>query len=328
MTHDTTNKDGLPIRTGDKVGLAAAMDKDGATSVHDEKMPTWGWFKHASGKLKPFNLLESRDFHERVEDAEIQAGKDYYEAHRVATEAEHSRMRQMGFDPNEIEAFQKPYIDAAAHEARAKGHTSPATGNEPYRGAEEGEMRADGDTADRRFILDREGNRYDEPSHDKLLGQTEVVIAKRSKGPGFAVIDPNSGWIFARGATRIAATKKAEKMADDMGRPRLKERFEKQPALSQQQLREKYKHIHPEAQIAVIVKDETPDAPEDTKMPLIPGKSPEAISKNIAELHGGKTFAHTSEKFGKDKANKQAVAIALSKARATPKRNSIAFGSS
>ncbi|MGP8269117.1 MAG: hypothetical protein ACLQLH_03540 [Terracidiphilus sp.] len=49
-------------------------------------------------------------------------------------------------------------------------------------------------------------------------------------------------------------------------------------------------------------------------MPLIPGKSNAVVGKNIAELHTGKTFAHTKAKFGKDKANKQAVAIALDKA--------------
>lgn len=48
-------------------------------------------------------------------------------------------------------------------------------------------------------------------------------------------------------------------------------------------------------------------------MPLLPGKK--NIGKNIKELHTGKTFAHTSKKFGKAKANKQAIAIALSEAR-------------
>ena len=50
-------------------------------------------------------------------------------------------------------------------------------------------------------------------------------------------------------------------------------------------------------------------------MPLTKGKSKKTVSKNISELHGGKTFAHTAKKFGKDKANKQAVAIALNTAR-------------
>lgn len=49
-------------------------------------------------------------------------------------------------------------------------------------------------------------------------------------------------------------------------------------------------------------------------MPLFEGKSKKVISKNIGELHGGKTYAHTRAKFGEKKANAQAVAIAFSKA--------------
>ena len=49
-------------------------------------------------------------------------------------------------------------------------------------------------------------------------------------------------------------------------------------------------------------------------MPLKSGKSKKTISKNISEFHGGKTFAKTAKKFGKAKANKQAVAVAFSKA--------------
>jgi len=50
-------------------------------------------------------------------------------------------------------------------------------------------------------------------------------------------------------------------------------------------------------------------------MPLKGGKSKATVSKNISELHGGKTYAHTKRKFGKKKADRQAVAIALNKAR-------------
>ncbi len=52
-------------------------------------------------------------------------------------------------------------------------------------------------------------------------------------------------------------------------------------------------------------------------MPLKPGKSQAIISENIGELHSGNTYAKTSAKFGKKKADKQAVAIALSTARHT-----------
>lgn len=54
-------------------------------------------------------------------------------------------------------------------------------------------------------------------------------------------------------------------------------------------------------------------------MPLQPGKSTATISKNISEFHGGPTFKHTAEKFGKSRANKQAVAVAFSEARRTGK---------
>jgi hypothetical protein len=49
-------------------------------------------------------------------------------------------------------------------------------------------------------------------------------------------------------------------------------------------------------------------------MPLKPGKSQAIVSQNIEEFHRGETYQRTKAKFGKDKANKQAVAVALSKA--------------
>jgi hypothetical protein len=54
-------------------------------------------------------------------------------------------------------------------------------------------------------------------------------------------------------------------------------------------------------------------------MPLKKGKSKKTISSNISEFHKGKTFAHTAAKFGKAKANKQAVAVAMSQARKSGK---------
>ena len=50
-------------------------------------------------------------------------------------------------------------------------------------------------------------------------------------------------------------------------------------------------------------------------MPLKKGKSRSTVSSNISELHKGKTFSRTQRKFGKAKADKQAVAIALSQKR-------------
>jgi hypothetical protein len=50
-------------------------------------------------------------------------------------------------------------------------------------------------------------------------------------------------------------------------------------------------------------------------VPLKPGKSKAAVSSNIREFHKGKTYAKTRKKFGKKKADKQAVAVALSEKR-------------
>ena len=50
-------------------------------------------------------------------------------------------------------------------------------------------------------------------------------------------------------------------------------------------------------------------------MPLKKRKSKKVASKNIKELHKGPKFKATAKKFGKKKANKQAIAIALNKAR-------------
>jgi hypothetical protein len=50
-------------------------------------------------------------------------------------------------------------------------------------------------------------------------------------------------------------------------------------------------------------------------MPLLKGSSQKAIGENISELHTGKTYAHTKNKFGAKRANDQAIAIALDMAR-------------
>lgn len=52
-------------------------------------------------------------------------------------------------------------------------------------------------------------------------------------------------------------------------------------------------------------------------MPLKRGSSQTIIGQNIAELHGGGTYARTKRKFGKKRADKQAIAIAMEKAHKT-----------
>ena len=50
-------------------------------------------------------------------------------------------------------------------------------------------------------------------------------------------------------------------------------------------------------------------------MPLIESTSKEATRKNFEELGRGKTHSRTKKKFGKDRANKQRIAIVLSNKR-------------
>ncbi len=50
-------------------------------------------------------------------------------------------------------------------------------------------------------------------------------------------------------------------------------------------------------------------------MPMLKGGSPNTVKKNISEFHTGPTYAHTAAKFGKKRANAQAIAAALSTAR-------------
>lgn len=49
-------------------------------------------------------------------------------------------------------------------------------------------------------------------------------------------------------------------------------------------------------------------------MPLKKGSSQKTISSNISEFHKGNTYAKTKKKYGKETADKQAVAASMNKA--------------
>jgi len=59
-------------------------------------------------------------------------------------------------------------------------------------------------------------------------------------------------------------------------------------------------------------------------MPLKHGSNQQAIAANIRELHRGPQFQQTMRKFGKAKADKQAVAIALDQARRSKGKTGLA----
>ena len=54
-------------------------------------------------------------------------------------------------------------------------------------------------------------------------------------------------------------------------------------------------------------------------MPLSKGKSNKAVSARFHEFRRGKTYARTAKKFGKARANKQLVAVALGDRRGKTK---------
>jgi len=54
-------------------------------------------------------------------------------------------------------------------------------------------------------------------------------------------------------------------------------------------------------------------------MPMRKGKSRRVVSQNIREFHTGKTYARTKAKFGKETADRQAIAAALETRRRSMK---------
>lgn len=54
-------------------------------------------------------------------------------------------------------------------------------------------------------------------------------------------------------------------------------------------------------------------------MPLMSGRSQRIISKNIAEMHKGPSYAKVKRRHGKATADKMAIAAAYAKARKSKK---------
>lgn len=231
--HETTeNADGLPMAEGANVPLAAGVDADDPkTTVHDASIPA-----ELETSKGLFDLRGSHDFHERVEYALMGAGLSYDDAHRLATEAEHKRQRDLGFDPNEIEKLAEPFIDAAAHRAKADGYAvHPTLDMQPYR---DSEVEPGEDAPDTRKYYDRDGNEYWDPGEYKALGKVSFTLAENETC--VAVIEPNSGKVWLTAPTRD----KAETLIDDriraMGLSRTKMAINAEPPKSQQQLQETY----------------------------------------------------------------------------------------
>lgn len=57
-------------------------------------------------------------------------------------------------------------------------------------------------------------------------------------------------------------------------------------------------------------------------MSLHRGSSQKTVSRNIREFHTGKTYARTAAKYGKQAANRQAVAVALAEKRRSGRKGS------
>lgn len=229
------NRDGLPMRVNENVPMAGGMDIDNKTSVHDKSIPEFLECEHECGELRPFNLWESHDYHERIEKANMHLGYDT--AHRVATEAEHARQRQLGFNPNEIADKSKEFINQAEHRAKAETdyQASVTLDNHPYVDmGEEDSLQRGREEADERIYLDRDRNVYFCPSPIRLLDEFDMIVAEADKG--YAVIEPNSAMVFERGRTESSAKRAALREAKTLGVSALRKRFNAEPPLSQQQL--------------------------------------------------------------------------------------------
>jgi hypothetical protein len=242
------NRDGLPIEDGQNVGLTAGMSKDGRTSLHDKVIPatiraTWTNPENPENtEERDFDLRESHDYHERIERALMDAGMEYLDAHRWATECEHARQRQQGFNPNQIEETAAPYIDAAAHRARAEGRAAPAELDEqPYVDGGDTDLLNRDTESFEHAVFDRDGNRYINPRQLRLLDSFDSFVACSEGDGSYAVLEPSTGMLLAHGHELDSqAVEAANLLAARRGTLYLKRWIESEPALSQQQLQARF----------------------------------------------------------------------------------------
>ena len=228
-----TNKDGLPMKDGADVPLAAGVDKENTSvTLHDKAIPETLTMK--DGKV--FNLRESHDYHERVEHPLMQAGLSYEDAHRHATEAEHARIRDLGFDPNEVEELAKPHIDAAKHRAKAEGRATPSLDTQPYVDSKEpvnGE-----EPQDERVLYDAKGRSYHDPEQHRALGKVDFIIAQR--GTTYHALEPATATVWASARSRAAVEKAIDRRVRKDGVLRVRQTIDDTVPVSQQQLKERH----------------------------------------------------------------------------------------
>lgn len=221
------------MKEGQDVPLTAGVDKvDTSVTLHDKAIPETLMTKDG----KTFNLRESHDFHERVEHPLMQAGLSYDDAHRHATEAEHARIRHLGFDPNEIEELAKPHIDAAKHRAKAEGKATPTLDTQPYVDSEEKMNGAE--PKDERVMFDTKGREYTNPEQHRALGKVDFVIAQR--GPTYHALEPTTAEVWVSARSRGNVEKALDRLVRKRGLISVRKRIDDGQPVSQQQLKSRY----------------------------------------------------------------------------------------
>lgn len=233
---------GSEIKQGN-VGLAGGQSDDLKTTVIDKAIPKTVTTKDG----KTWDVHQSIAYHEDAERSLLKQGHTYEEAHRIATEMEHDRMRRAGFDPNEIEAQVKPHIDEAAHRARVMGEkTTPEVSQEPYKESGETGMLEQEKPESAKF-LDRTGAVYSEPQPQTIQrGKTSLsyVIAKGPDGK-WSVLESTKAHPLVTGQKSAeAAQKKLDTLVKSKGLLNIKKQVNQLEDVSQAQLQQRF-HVEP-----------------------------------------------------------------------------------